>query len=123
MLGALALAYFAYRRPSYFVNEANIVNVLMVEFLAVAVWLYRRVFFPIIIVTFLLAGVDLPVGSVWTAARWGVLGVGAAVGGLIMLKERRCHFGLFHTLALFAVLSAIVSAAVSRYTSLSFLRF
>ncbi len=120
--GALALAYFAYRRPGYFVNEANIVNVLMVEFLAVAVWLYRRVFFPIIIVTFLLAGVDLPVGSVWTAARWGVLGVGAAVGALIMLKERRCHFGLFHTLALFAVLSAIVSAAVSRYTSLSFLK-
>jgi O-antigen ligase len=122
LVGALLLAYFAYRSPSYFTNQTNIVNVLLLEFLAVAIWLYRRVFFPIIIVTFLLAGVDLPVGSVWTAARWGVLAVGAAVGGLIMLKERRCHFGLFHTLALFAVLSAGVSAAVSRYTSLSFLK-
>jgi len=122
LFGALVLAYFAYRNPGYFTNQSALVNVLLLEFLAVAIWLYRRVFFPIIIVTFLLAGVDLPVGSVWTAARWGVLAVGAAVGALIMLKERRSHFGLFHALAFFAVLSACVSAAVSRYTSLSFLK-
>ena len=117
VLGPLVLAYFAYSRPGYFTSQTYLGGLLLLEFLAAAVWMYRRVFFPIVVVTFLLAGVDLPVGSVWTMARWVILGVGAVVGSILMLKERRYHFGLFHVLALFAVLAALVSAAVSRYTS------
>ena len=118
----MVLAYLAYSRPGYFTSQTYLGGLLLLELLAAAVWMYRRVFFPIVIVTFLLAGVDLPVGSVWTMARWMILGVGALVGSIIMLKDRRYHFGLFHALALFAVLAALVSAAVSRYTSLSFLK-
>ncbi len=84
--------------------------------------MYRRVFFPIIVMTFLLAGVNLPVASVLTSVRWVILGLGASVGAILVLKDRHYHFGSFHVLALFAVLTSLVSAAVSRYTSLSLLK-
>lgn len=117
-----AVVYFAYSRPGYFTSQTYLGGLVFLEFLAAAVWLYRRVFFPLVIVTFLLAGVDLPVGSVWTMARWLVLALGAMVGTTIMLRERRYSFGMFHVLAFFAVLAALMSAAVSRYATLSTLK-
>lgn len=118
----LVLACIAYSRPGYFTSEGYLQEILMLELCVAAVWLYRKVFYPIVISTFLLAGVDLPVGSIWTMARWGVLGLGALIGTVIMLKERRYRFGMFHVLAFFAVLAALVSAAVSRYTMISSLK-
>jgi O-antigen ligase len=50
------------------------------------------------------------------------LGGGAAAGCVIMLKDRGHRFGLFHIVALFAVLAAVVSAAVSRYPDLAMLK-
>lgn len=120
--GALGLALFAYWRPGYFTNQSYINGLLLLQLVIAAVWMYRRIFFPLIVVSFLLAGVELPFSSVWTSARWMVLGVGALVGMAMVLKDRQCRFGLFHTLALLAVLAALVSAAVSRYGSLSFLK-
>jgi O-antigen ligase len=122
ILGPLLLAYFAYARPWYFTSDVYLGGLVLLELLAVAVWMYRRVFFPFVIVTFLLAGLNLPVGAVWTSARWLVLGLGAAVGSAITLKERPYRFGLFHLVALSAVLTALVSAAVSQYTSTSLLK-
>jgi len=118
----LLLAYLAYSRPGYFVNQTYLGGIVLFEFLFAAIWGYRRVFFPIVIVTFLLAGVDLPVGGIWTAARWFFLCAGALVGSFIMLKERLHHFGLFHALATFAILAAMVSAAVSRYPGFALLK-
>lgn len=117
MLGPAVLALAAYARPGYFTSTAYLGGLLSVECVIAAVWMYRKVFFPLVMLVFLLAGVDLPVGSVWTAARWGILGVGALVGSVIMLKERRYHFGFFHVLAVFAVLAALVSALESRHYS------
>lgn len=117
-----AFAFLAYSRPGYFTSKTVLGGFLGLECLIAAVWLYRRFFFAVIIVTFLLAGVDLPVGSVWTVARWFVLGLGALVGLTIVLKEHRYSFGMFHVLAFFAVLAALVSAAVSRYTTVSLLK-
>jgi hypothetical protein len=122
LLGAVILAYVAFSRPGYFTSATYIGGLLMLEVLAAAVWLYRRAFFAIIIVTFLFAGMDLPLGGGWTMARWGVLGLGALVGVAIVLKEHRYSFGMFHILAFLTVLSALMSAAVSRYTSLSSLK-
>ena len=119
VLGVVLLAFVAYSGPDGFTSQTNLGGVLLLEFLAIAVWMYRRVFFPLIIVAFLLAGVDLPVGVVWTSVRWLFLGVGALVGGVLMLKERSHHFGLFHILALFASLATLVSAAVSQYPSVA----
>jgi len=120
--GATMLVFLVYSRPGYFTSKADLGGLLALECLAAAVWLYRRFFFVVIVITFLLAGMDLPVGSFWTAGRWLVLGVGALVGLSMVLKERRYSFGMFHVLAFFAVLAALVSAAVSRYTTVSLLK-
>lgn len=118
----LVLTYLAYSRPDYFTDKFYLGGLLGLEFLAVAVWMYRRVFFPLIIVAFLFAGLNLPVGSFWTAGRWVFLCVGGLVGSVIMLRERRHHLGLFHVLAAFAVLGTLVSAAVSRYPGVTLLK-
>lgn len=122
VFGPLLLAYAAYSRPGYFSSQTYLGGLIFLELILGAIWNFRRAYFPLVMVTFLLAGVDLPVGSVWTATRWLTLGVGAAVGLFIMLKDRRYSFRLFHVCALFTVLAALVSAAVSRYTGVSLLK-
>lgn len=95
---------------------------IFLEFLVIAVRMYRRVFFAVVLLIFLLAGVNLPVGTGWTAARWVVLSVGALAGPVIALKDRRLHFGFFHIVAFFSVLAALISAAVSRYPDVASLK-
>jgi hypothetical protein len=121
-LGVLFLAYLAYSRPGYFTSQTYIAGLLLLQLLFVAVFFFRRIFFPLVLVSFLFAGVDLPVGSGWTTARWIFLGVGAGVGLIMVLKERGLHYGLFHAIAFFAVLAAMTSAAVSRYPSVALLK-
>lgn len=116
------LAYLAYTRPIYFSNQTFLGGIVALELLLVALWMYRRVFFVLIVLAFLFAGVDLPVGGFWTNGRWVVLLTGAFVGCFIMLKERHGRFVLFHALALFAVASALVSAVVSRYPDFALLK-
>ncbi len=93
--------------------------------------IYRRIFFPIVVVTFLLAGVNLNVGSVWISGRWVVLAIGAIVGLCItfkeghrsgLFKEGHHRSGLFHVIAAFAILGALVSATVSPYPSVTLLK-
>jgi O-antigen ligase len=115
VLGLPVLAYLTFSHLRYFSQPAFIGGLFILECLLAAVWLYRRVFFPLVLVSFLLAGVELPVGEGWTIARWVFLAAGALVGSFIMLKDRGHHFGLFHILAAFSVLAATVSAAVSRF--------
>jgi len=121
-LGAVVLTYFAYTRPGYFTSQTYMGGLLLLELMIASVWMYRRVFFPLVLCGFLLAGVELPYTSIWTTARWGVLGVGALVGSILVLKEHRYRFSAFHGFAFFSVLAAVVSAAVSRYMVLSFLK-
>jgi len=118
-----AMALLAYSRPGYFTSPTYLGGLALAEFLFAAVCLYRRIFFPLVILSFLMAGTGLPgAGGVWLAVRWAVLATGAFVGSFMMLKERRHRFGLFHALAIFAILSAIVSAAVSRYQELALMK-
>ncbi|HZW05411.1 MAG TPA: O-antigen ligase family protein [Candidatus Nitrosotalea sp.] len=109
------LVYLAYSRPGYFTSQTYLGGLLLLEFLLLAVWMFRQIFFPVVLLSFLFAGLNLPVGGGWTTLRWLFLGVGASVGSLIVLRDRRFHFGPFHVIAAFAVLAAMVSAAVSRY--------
>src|SRR5579863_8303399 len=119
---AIALAFMAFSRPWYFTSQTYLGGLILIEFLIAAIWFYQRVFFPVVIVAFLLAGVDLPVGSVWTAARWLFLAVGALAGTFIVLKDRRYHFGFFHAVACLVVLTALMSATVSRYPGIALLK-
>jgi O-antigen ligase len=119
---SLLLAGLAYSRPGYFANPGALGEVLLIEAMIVALTMYRRIFFPILIVVFLLAGVDLPVGGIWTVARWFCLCLGGLAGVVIVLKDRRLHFGVLHVFASFAVLAAFVSAAVSHFPAISSLK-
>jgi hypothetical protein len=116
-----SLSFVAYSRPGYF-NSTTVGGLVLFECLVAAICLYRRIFFPLVVMSFLFAGSNLPVGGMWVGVRWLVLGVGAGVGTFIMLKERRHPLGQFHAFAMFAVLAAIVSAAVSRYQYIASLK-
>jgi O-antigen ligase len=118
----VVLMYLAYSRPGYFTSQTYLGGLILIELLVLAVSLYRRFFFPVVMIAFLLAGVDLPVGAFWTSARWAFLAVGAVVGMFIMLKDRVYHFGLFHSVATFVVLTSVISAAVSNYPGVALLK-
>jgi len=122
VLFPLLLVYVAVSRPGYFSSPNFLAELIALELLIAALWMYRRVFLTLVILAFLFAGTDVPFGGMWTTARWGFLIAGAAVGCFIMLKERGGHFGLFHALSMLAILSALVSAAVSRYPGFAFLK-
>ncbi len=122
VLFPLLLLYVAFSRPGYFSSPDFLAQLIGLELLLAALWMYRRVFLTLVILAFLFAGTGVPFGGMWTTARWGFLLAGAAVGCFIMLKERGSHFGLFHALSILAILSALVSAAVSRYPGFAFLK-
>jgi O-antigen ligase len=117
-----AALYLAYARPGYFTSPLLLGSFLLIEVLLLASWLYRSIFLPVVLVAFLFAGVDLPVGGFWTAGRWFFLAMGAAVGSFILLKERGHHFRLFHALVILSVLAALVSSAVSHYPGFAALK-
>lgn len=122
VLGAMALAYFAYLRPVYFVSQTSLAGLIFLELIFAATWLYRKTFLALVLVTFLFAGLSLRVVPGLTVGRWVVLSVGAMVGCVLIVKQRGQKFGMFHAIAAFAVLAALVSAAVSRYTYISSLK-
>lgn len=122
VVGMLGAIWFAYERPGYFVNQSNLAALLFLELILGSIWFYRRAFFPVTIAVFILAGSNLPGVGGWTLARWILLAVGALVGTIIVLKERRFDYGVYHATAVFAVLAALVSAAVSRYSVVSGLK-
>lgn len=122
ILCSLLLPYAAFSRPGYFANVNFLGGLVFLELMVAALWMYRSVFFPIVVMSFLFAGANLPVGRFWTAGRWAVLGLGGFVGLVMMLKDRRYHFSFFHAVAVFAVLAAATSAAVSRYSGVSVLK-
>lgn len=116
------LLYLAYRRPGYFGSSTYLGGLVFLELVLAAIWFYRKVFFPFVIVAFLFAGMNLPLGGMWTSARWFVLGVGALVGCFIMLKGGHAGFRWFHLMAISAVLAALVSAVVSRYPGFALMK-
>src|ERR1051326_3703450 len=118
ILAPFFLALLAYMHPGYFTSQTYLGGLLLLELIFAALWMFRQVFFALTLVAFLFAGTGFAVGDGWTVARWVFLGVGAAAGSVIMLKERGHRFGIFHVIALFAALAAPASAAVSRYPDL-----
>ena len=120
ILAALALVYLAYSQPWYFTSQTYLGALLGLELLFFAVWMYRRVFFLIVVLTFLSAGLNLPIGG--TRVRWLVLAAGAFFGLLIVLKDRCLRFGRFHLVAFFCVLATLISATASRYPTVALLK-
>ena len=118
----LLVSWLAYSRPGYFTSETYMAGFIGLELLAVALWRFRQIYFALLMYVFLAAGSSLPGSSFSTRGRWMLLGIGALVGSLIVLKERQFRLGFFHLIALSCVMAGFVSAAVSRYPDLAMLK-
>lgn len=121
-MSCLFVVYMAYLRPAYFSSSDELATVLFLQILLASIWNYRARFFPILLAVFLWAGLAVPLNAAWTSGRWLVLAVGALAGMVVYAKDPRHHFGIFHLVAFFCVVAALVSAAVSTYPSQALLK-
>src|SRR5258708_17849964 len=86
---------------------------LLVEVIIASLWNYGERFFVLLMITFVWAGMHVPLQGAWTAGRWVVLSVGAVVGFIIWTKTPRRPSGSLHLIGLFCICTAFVSATVS----------
>jgi O-antigen ligase len=100
--------------PALFANTTLLGSILALQIAFVGLSHFEELFLPLLIGTFLWAGSLVPFYATAMSLRWLFLGVGAFGGFVIwMRRPGPRHFGPFHLVALFCVLSAIVSALVS----------
>jgi hypothetical protein len=92
------------------------------EILLMAVWNFAERFLPVLLISFLCAGLLSPFRSAFITGRWGVLAVGAIAGFVLYMKNPLHSFGAFHLTALFSVIAALVSAVVSNYPRIALLK-
>jgi O-antigen ligase len=122
LAAGLMAGYLALYSPGYLSSSYYLGGVMFLQVLLAIVWKYEQRFFPFLVVVFLWAGMSVPFSGVWTAGRWAVLAVGALVGFALYMRSSHPRFSTFHMVALFSVIAALVSAAVSSYTGLSFMK-
>ncbi len=121
-LSCLFAVYAVVYRPVYFSSSDELGILLFLQILLAAIWNYRVRFFPLLLMAFLWAGMMVPLNAAWTSGRWLVLAVGALAGLTVYTRDERHYFGTFHLVALFGVIAAFLSAAVSAYPTLAFLK-
>lgn len=109
-------------RPDYFGSFTDLAILLFLQVLLAAIWNYRARFFPLLLVVFLWAGMVVPLNAVWTFGRWLVLAVGTLAGLIVYVRNQQRSFMTFHLAASFCIVVALVSAAVSAYPRLAFLK-
>jgi O-antigen ligase len=113
---------YAYTRPYSLGDPTTYLALICGELLLVSIFHYRRVFFWVLMTSFLWAGLSLPFKGLWGAVRWPVLLCAAIVGMVLWLKEDRPHFGAMHLTALSCVVAAMTSAVVSAFPRIAFLK-
>ena len=121
LVTSLAATYVALYKPGY-LSSYYLGGLIFLQLLLAAVWKYEQRFFPLLVVVFLWAGMSVPLSGLWTSGRWAVLAVGAMAGFALYMRSARHSFSTFHLVAIFCVLAALVSAAVSSFPLLSFLK-
>jgi O-antigen ligase len=118
---ALALIVLGRFRPGYFTNE-HLVGAVFLQLLALSLWFYDQLFFPLLMISFLWAGMELPMTGSWGTLRWVVLGAGALVGFIRSMRLGRQRYHPFLIVSFFCVASALVSAMVSALPGFSALK-
>ncbi|MGH9504277.1 MAG: O-antigen ligase family protein [Terriglobales bacterium] len=116
------VAVLAFYKPGYLSSATYLGALIFLQILLAAVWKYEQRFFPLMVMVFLWAGMSVPFSAIWTSGRWGVLAVGAIAGFALYVRSARPSFSGFHMVAMFAVVSALVSSSVSSFGTVSFLK-
>jgi O-antigen ligase len=122
LAAGLTAGYVALYSPGYLSSSNYLGGLIFLQVLLAMVWKYEQRFFPFLVVVFLWAGMSVPFSGLWTAGRWAVLAVGAIAGFALYMRSPHPRFSSFHMVAMFAVLAALVSAAVSSFIELSFMK-
>jgi O-antigen ligase len=122
VLGIGLLLYFFYFHMQYFVNFSFLGGILLLEVIVAGLWRYQERFFALIMISFLWAGMSVPMQSAGTVGRWALLAAGAFVGCIIWLRDTPRPFQSIHLVALFSVFAAFVSASVSPFIQLASLK-
>jgi O-antigen ligase len=122
VLACLFAAYAAVFWRAYLSSSNGLATLLFLQVLIATIWNYRARFLPLLLTVFLWAGMMVPLNGAWTSGRWFVLSVGALAGLVVYVRDQRYSFGAFHLVALFCVVAALASAAVSAYPDLAFLK-
>ena len=121
-LGCLLALYVGFFRPGYFSDARFLGGLVFLQLLAGILLKYHEVFFPALMVVFVLAGTAMPAHEVWTSMRWIMLAAGALVGFAVWLKDHPRPIGVFHVVAFGCVSTALVSAMVSAHAHVALLK-
>ena len=108
-----------YSHFQYFGDVSFLGAALLIEIIIFCLWKFEGRFFPLLMVAFLWAGMNVPMQGAWTGGRWLILAAGAATGYIVWMKVPRSHFKTIHLLAFFCVISAFVSASVSPFVQMA----
>jgi O-antigen ligase len=110
---AMFVCVFGLTHLGYFADINFLGAIFFLQLIVVALWKFERIYFPILMLGFLWAGLSLPLQGAWTMGRWPLLAVGALGGFVVWMKRRTEPFRMFHLVAALCVLAALVSAMVS----------
>lgn len=121
-LGLVLSLYFVYAHLQYFGDVSFLGGILLLEVVIVSLWKYDQRFFVVLMISFVWAGMNVPLQGAWTGGRWVVLSAGALVGYIVWMKTPRKAFGRMHLLAFFCVSAAFVSATVSSFVQMASLK-
>jgi len=119
VLGLSLVLYSIYSHIQYFADVSFLGGILLLEVIVASLWNYGQRLFLLLMITFVWAGMDVPLQSAWTGGRWVVLSAGAIVGFIIWTKSPRRPSGLLHLIAFFCVCTAFVSATVSPFIQMA----
>jgi O-antigen ligase len=122
ILGSSLALYFVYFHLQYFGDVPFLGGILLLEIIIASVWDYKRRFFVLLILTFLCAGMHVPLQSAGTIGRWVVLAAGALVGSIVWMRAARRPFRAIHLIAFFCICAAFVSARVSTFIQMASLK-
>ena len=119
VLGSSLMLYFMYSHLQYFGNVSFLGGILLLEVIIVSLWKYDQRFFVLLMISFVWAGLRVPLQGAWTVGRWVVLSAGAVVGFVVWMKTPRRSFGSLHLIAFFCICAAFVSATVSSFLQMA----
>jgi len=124
LLAVLLLLWYAQTSPGLFSDIHYLGGILLLELIFVCMWRYETRFLPFMTIVFLWAGMYVPYAvSVAVPARWFVLGSGALSGFAMWIKHRReQRLTVFHLIAFFCLIAALVSAMVSDFPDIALLK-
>ena len=122
VLGLGLVLYLIYSHLQYFRDVSLLGGILLLEIIIASLWNYGQRFFVLLMITFVWAGMHVPLQGSWTGGRWVVLSAGAVVGYIVWTKNPRRPFGSLHLIAFFCVCAALVSATVSPFVQMASLK-